>query len=331
MLSISIIQIDSGNVHELDISIALRKIYYQPNGYQRTIKKMYEASLKAGYDFSIDEVCNWLEKQALYQIHKPQPRFIPRASFNSIQVPNECHQADILYMPHDRVNNITYKYCLYIVDVASRFKWAVPLSDRSASSVAKAFKKVYKNSKCPLIWPKLLMVDPGSEFKSDCKELMEKNNVKIKIGTPHRSQGIVERVNCTLAEKLFCLQDASDLLLPISKRSRAWVKNLYIIIDNLNSLVTRLIGMAPAKAIKMKQIILAFSKLCNGSMGFDESKLDYNTLVRYLLEPGELETGPKRATDYNWSPQIYFIHEALVQKNQPILYWLEDDESNGPK
>ena len=131
--------------------------------------------------------------------------------------------------------------------MASRFKWVVPLSDRSASSMAKAFKKVYSNSRCPLIWPKLLMVDPGSEFKSDCKELMEKYNVKIKVGTSHRSQGIVERFNRTLAEKLFRLQDASDLLLPISKRSRAWVKNLYIIIDNLNNSVTRLIGMAQQK------------------------------------------------------------------------------------
>ena len=149
MLSIPIIQIDSGNVRELDISIALRKIYYHPNGYQRTMKKLHEASLKAGYNFSIDEICDWLEKQALYQIHKPRPKFIPRASFNSIQIPNECHQADILYMPHDRINNITYKYCLCIVDVVSQFKWAVPLADRSAYSVAKAFKKVYSNSKCP--------------------------------------------------------------------------------------------------------------------------------------------------------------------------------------
>ena len=53
MLSIPIIQIDSGNVRKLDISIALRKIYYQPNGYQRTVKKLYEASLKTGHNFII--------------------------------------------------------------------------------------------------------------------------------------------------------------------------------------------------------------------------------------------------------------------------------------
>ena len=122
MLSIPIIQIDSKKAHKLDISIALRKIYYQPNGYQRTVKKLHEASLKAGYNFSIDKICDWLEKQALYQIHKPCPKFIPRASFNSIQIPNEYHQADILYMPYDRINNITYKYCLCIVDVALRYK-----------------------------------------------------------------------------------------------------------------------------------------------------------------------------------------------------------------
>ena len=82
-------------------------------------------------------------------------------------------------MPHDQINNITYKYCLCIVDIASQFKWTFRLADRLAYSVAKAFKKVYSNSKCLLIWPKLLMVNSGSEFKSDCKELMKKYNIKI--------------------------------------------------------------------------------------------------------------------------------------------------------
>src|ERR1700752_3428876 len=106
-------------------------------------------------------------------------------------------------MPHNTINNKIYKYCLYIVDVAFRYKWVVPLTDKTFSSVAKAFKKVYSNSNCSLTWPKLLMINPGSEFKSDCKELKENHNVKIKIGTSKRSQAIVERFNCTLAERLF--------------------------------------------------------------------------------------------------------------------------------
>ncbi|CAG8830924.1 6236_t:CDS:2, partial [Cetraspora pellucida] len=159
-----------------------------------------------------------------------------------------------------------------------------PLTDKTSSSVAKAFKKVY-----------------------NCKELMEKHNVKIKIGTSKRSQTIVERFNHTLAKRLFRLQNASDLLLPISKRSRAWVKNHSIIVNDLNNSVTRLIGITPAKAIKMKQVIAISSKLQNRPIAFNKSKLSYNTSVRYLLEP------------------------ALIQKNQPILYWFEDKEGNRPK
>ena len=66
-------------------------------------------------------------------------------------------------------------------------------------------------------------------------------------------------------------------------------------------------------------------------MGFDEERLPYNSLVRYLLKPGELEGGRRRATDCNWSPQTYHIKKALVQKNQPILYWLIYENGNGPK
>ena len=56
MSLIPIIQIDSDKARKLDISIALQKIYYQPSGYQRTVKKLFEASQKAGYDFALDEV-----------------------------------------------------------------------------------------------------------------------------------------------------------------------------------------------------------------------------------------------------------------------------------
>ena len=59
---IPIIQIDSGKARKLDISIALQKIYYQPSGYQRTVKKLFEASQKAGHDFALDEVKDWLER-----------------------------------------------------------------------------------------------------------------------------------------------------------------------------------------------------------------------------------------------------------------------------
>ena len=74
---IPLVQIDSNEARNLDISIALQKIYYQPSGYQRIAKKLHKSSLDSGYDFSLDEVRDWLEKQAVHQIHMPCSKYIP--------------------------------------------------------------------------------------------------------------------------------------------------------------------------------------------------------------------------------------------------------------
>jgi len=88
---IPIIQIDSNEARKLDVSIALQKIYYQPAGYQRNAKKLLEVSLNDGYDFTIDEVKDWLERQAVHQIHKPRLKYISQANFSSITIPNEVY------------------------------------------------------------------------------------------------------------------------------------------------------------------------------------------------------------------------------------------------
>ena len=43
-----------------------------------------------------------------------------------------------------------------------------------------------------------------------------------------------------------------------------------------------------------------------------------------MLYPSDLEGGKRRAGDLNWSPHIYHIRQSMVQKNQPVLYWLEE-------
>ena len=160
---------------------------------------------------------------------------------------------------------------------------------------------------------------------------MREHSVKIQKAKSKRTMDIVESYNRTLREKCGLPQDASDQLLPITERSRAWVKNLQLIVKDINNSLTRKIGMAPAMAIEKESVISKPSKPRDGLIGFDESRLTYDILVRYLLEPGELEVGGRRAGDLNWSPQIYHIKKLLVQKNQPVLYWLIDNEGNSPE
>ncbi|GES84442.1 hypothetical protein RCL_jg22805.t1 [Rhizophagus clarus] len=112
--------------------------------------------------------------------------------------------------------------------------------------------------------------------------------------------GIVERYNRTLWERCGLSQDASDQLLPITERSRAWVKNLQLIVEDINNSLTKQIGMAPAVAIEKESIIANPSYPRDGPIGFDEKKLSGNMLVRYLLYPSDQEGGMRRAGDLNW-------------------------------
>ena len=324
-----IIPIDSGEARNLDISIALKKIYYQPIGYHRNAKKLFEASIKAGYDFTIDEVKDWLERQAVHQIHMPRPRYIPCASFTSITTPNEVHQADVLYMPYDKVGRITYLFCLNVVDVASRYKASIPIGaysvkDRegilTSKTIARALEKIYDDPEIPLVWPKLLITDRGPEFRGDCEVLMMEHNVKIQKAKSKRTMGIVERYNRTLVEKLFPSQDASDLLsLHLNDHSRAWVKNLSLVVEDINNSITRQIGISPVEAIEKEEVFAKPSYSRDGPIGFDEEKLSSDVLVRYLLYPGELEGGRRRGGDLNWYLYIYYICQSIVKKNKSVL------------
>ena len=261
--------IDPLESRKFDISIALQKIYYLPSGYQRTSKKLYEASQKTGFDFTLDEINNWLERQVIYQIHKPRPKFIPYASFNNITVPMEVIQADILYLPHDNIGDTTYMFCLTVIDIASRYKGAIPINSLSSTIVANAFEKLFNNSNnlFRIYKVKTVITDMGSEFKKDFDLMLEKYNISHQLAKSKNSMGIVERFNRTLSEMLFRIQDSQELLLPLSRRSRIWVENLPIIIDKLNNSVTRLIGMSPNKAVLKKHVYALSSKPRNGPMG----------------------------------------------------------------
>ncbi len=219
----------------------MESIYYSPKGYWRGKAAISKLANAAKVKKSTAE--DWLSKQAIWQIYLPPPKQINYSHFD-VTVPNEVHQADLLFLPHDH----GYKYALTVVDIASRFKQAEPLKTKSASEVASAFERIYRRG--PLRWPNLLQVDPGKEFQGAVLSTMKTHNVTIRRGHTalHRDQAIVERFNRTLAERLFGYQYAKEFIQ--EKRSREWVKRLPSVVAALNNEITRTINMKPNIAIK---------------------------------------------------------------------------------
>ena len=269
---------------------------------------------------SEDMARNWLG-------YLPAPRYIPRPKFD-VPVPNQVHQADLLYLPHDRPprSRKTFKYALTVVDVASRFKEAVPLTTKEAREVAAALERIFSRS--PLSWPKLLQVDPGREFMGAVNQLLSKHNVQVRRGHVdiHRDQAFVETFNRTLAERLFGHQHGVEMRHP-DKRSTEWVKRLPDVVSALNKEVTRLTGQKPAEAIKKKTFSAKPSTPYLGPVGVNEKKLPSGLSVRYLYQSGELEGGRRRATDPIWSLKVYEIEKIMMKPNAPVIYYLSD----GPK
>ena len=171
------------------------------------------------------------------------------------------------------------------MDVASRYKGSYQLTTKNAKEVAQAFQWIYEN--IPLNYPKTLIVDDGKEFYGDVTKLMEKHDVIIQHGDPsqHCSQGIMERFNRTLADRLFSYQYHKEFEDP-SKSNRDWVSRLQNVVSALNNEKTRLIGMKPVDAIKQTLVKQGFSQPVKE---YEEKLIDVGTKVRYLYESSELE------------------------------------------
>ena len=92
-----------------------KQVYYSNDGYWRgksAIRKLSKAS-----GSTKEEAEKWLMEQPLNQIYLPPSKYIsrPNASMSLHAKANDIHQADILYLPHDKHEKTIYKYALNTV------------------------------------------------------------------------------------------------------------------------------------------------------------------------------------------------------------------------
>ena len=299
----------------------LSELYYSPRGYWKglsAIKKLASAA-----KVTEQQAKDWLKRQAIWQIYLPAPRRVPRPKFD-VAVPNEVHQADLLFLPHDRVGRKTI--ALMVVDVASRYNEAEPLT----TEVADALSWIYRRG--PLKWPKLHKVDPGRKFMGAASKLIAKHGVEVRRGRVdiHRDQGVVGRWNRNSAARLFGQQYAQEMRLLSGQRSTKWVAWLPGVVAALNGEATRLTGKKPSDAIKLRRSTQKPSSVVPGRLvGLKEPKIPSGVGVRFLYQPGELEGGRRRATDPAWSLGVYRLGRSVTKPGEPALYYLQDGPQRG--
>ena len=263
----------------------LYQAYYEPDclwSGNKAIKELHKIT-----SMSKKDIKSWLAKQALWQVHIPPPKEINHPHYD-VTKPNEQHQFDILYMPHNLFEGNTYKYILTGIDVASRYKVGRPLKTKKSSEVAFVLEAIYKKGGV-FKYPKVFQCDNGSEFKNEVTKLLEKHNFDIQRATTkykHIHTAFVEAFNKGLAKLLFKPVDPQELQNP-EKVSTIWMKKLNKIVNQMNNTKSSMIDVKPKDAIKLDTVPL-------DKKYPEETVLPKDGLYRYLYQPGEQHVDQKR-------------------------------------
>ena len=136
----------------------------------------------------------WKEKLA-DELHKPIKRKFPRRSVIVFDK-DEIWLANLVDMQAFSSCNKGFKYILTVFDVFSKYAWAVPIKDKSAASVTKAFEKIISDR-----IPKNLWIDEGKEFyKALFKKLLDKYKIDMYSTFNEGKAVVIERFNRTLKQ-----------------------------------------------------------------------------------------------------------------------------------
>jgi len=93
------------------------------------------------------------------ELHKPARRRYPRRNFEMRDI-DETWQADLVEMqPYSRENK-GFRYLLTVIDVFSKFAWAVPVKQKSGKDVNTAMKTIIQQGRVS----KNLQTDKGKDF-----------------------------------------------------------------------------------------------------------------------------------------------------------------------
>ncbi|XP_020296120.1 uncharacterized protein LOC109861047 [Pseudomyrmex gracilis] len=116
-----------------------------------------------------------IKKQRLVEeLHAPARRNFPRRRV-IVRRYDDLWQADVVEMrPYSRVNR-GYHYILTVIDVLSKYAWAIPLKSKSGREVTKAFAGILRdNKRCP----HNLQTNRGKEFyNTDVQTLIQKHSI----------------------------------------------------------------------------------------------------------------------------------------------------------
>src|SRR6266853_1973035 len=226
---------------------------------------------------------------------------------NKVYGIDDIWASDLVVMPPER----SYRYILTVLDVFSKYAWAIPLQTKTGVEITEAFKKIFKESRRQF---KKLWVDRGTEYYNKIfLKFLKDNNCEIYSTQSELKCMVAERFNRTLKEMMY--KKFTEL------ETNKWVKSLPELVNEYNNRVHRTIGMTPVDGSKKENEEQIKREVF--STNFTNSKPrfhvgEYVRIYKYknLFEKGYLG---------RWTKEVFKVAEVL--QTEPVTYLIQD--SNG--
>jgi hypothetical protein len=253
------------------------------------------------------QIMNFLRAQPSWQLTKRPPKRVHISLMDVVKKPGYMSCDLTTDLPRDK----GYNHIFGIIDVASRKLYCKPLKTKTAKDTTEALKAIIREN--PDMKLTVLRVDGGSEFKQEFAQYLQEIGVKLIISekaAPWRQR--IERAWSFLKSMLHKNQLATG--------SKAWVKILPKLVDNMNNVVNQSTKMTPNQVEESGlplQVNIDRSKKYGVMKRFlsNKSALKVGDMVRIRLRP----TGKFVKSKTYWSEDVYFVVKVLHQTNTRVV------------
>ena len=251
-------------------------------------------------NYKKEEASEILGGEEVYSLHHPQKHKFPRKKVIANGI-DDCWQADLVDVSKLMYQNSHFKYILTVIDVFSKYAWAIPIKNKTAESTEKAFQQILSEGRKP----RYIYVDGGNEFKGSCKKLLDSFDIKLVLTKSKFKASVVERFNRTLKEKMWRVFTLNN--------DKKYTEVLPYLLQAYNSSYHRSIKTSPNKVNKSNQ-----EKIFENLYGY--SRKDGNhEVINLKFKIGDyvrinvIKDLFAKGYTANWSKEVYIVREILLQ------------------
>lgn len=274
--------------------------------FHKTINDRFKSN---NVDIKKEEIEKYLQSQDSFLLHKD---IIKNFKRNKVIVFNidQIWQADLCDVSNISKENKKFNFILTVIDVFSKYAWAVPLKNKTADSIINAFKEIFKSGRTP----EKLHTDKGKEFiNKKFQSFLKDKNITLFNTNSELKASIVERFNKTLKEKMYREFE--------KKNNHTYIDFLDDLLFGYNNTVHSKIKIAPSQVNKKNEASIRkiFTK---------QSKIP----IRFKFQIGDEVLISKDKSHFSkgyepkWVREVFVIHERKLR--QPPVYIIRDTKEN---